>query len=403
MLTPAATAPIDAQATAETSIRLATDLIAVLLGEPPAGAAEIGAAIADLRLLEPSTLSDMLTLVPNCLASMLDDDEWIALGPSVRRTMAHVASGYYARAHTMMLDEQANIRTTEALAAEDRRRQSEARYRRLIEASPDTILAHVDGKIVLANHAAAKVLGVESPDDLIGQDVYAYVDPHYIAIHQARRAQLRAGSSLEPVETQIRRTDGTTVALELHTVLTDHDGRRTTLVIGRDITRHTEAKAAVRQAQEELERRVRNRTAELAQANAALERSNAELRALYAIGVAAGKSRGLDGLVGTALDETLALTGVRETWVTIDDAGEGNGSTGIRAAGEGSEETPDSLRLRLRITDAVCARGLPLGSPLRGWHRHRAAQSSAAQRGRCRRIPDHGPPAYRRCARAHRR
>ncbi len=344
----------------------------------------------------------MLTLVPACIAGMLDDDEWAALSPYVRRTMAHVASGYYARAHTIMLAEQADIRAAEALAAEGRRRQSEARYRRLIEASPDTILAHVDGKIVLANHAAAEVLGVKSPEELIGQDVYAYVHPHYIAIHQERRAQLRRGSSLEPVETQIRRSDGTTVALELHTVLTDHDGQRTTLVMGRDITHHKEARAAVLQAQEELERRVRDRTAELAQANAALQRSNAELRALYAIGVAAGRSGRLDGLVGTALEETLTLTGARETWVTLDGSVEGSSSTGIRA-GEGGAETPDSLFLRLRITDAVCARGCALAAlSVDGTDivRLRAAQQ---QRDRCRRISYHGPAANRWCTRAHRR
>ncbi len=47
-------------------------------------------------------------------------------------------------------------------------RESEERYRRLVESSPDAIVIHVGGKIVFINEAAVRLGGAQASDELVG-------------------------------------------------------------------------------------------------------------------------------------------------------------------------------------------------------------------------------------------
>ncbi len=134
-------------------------------------------------------------------------------------------------------------------AAEQELRESEERYRTLIELSPDSIAIH-DGRTVLfANSAAAKLLRVSDPSKLIGSPVIDLVDPKYREeVRERVRDLLENGSTVEPMEEKFLRSDGTSVDVEVAACGIISDGRPAVLVIVRDITERKEAEAQITEA-----------------------------------------------------------------------------------------------------------------------------------------------------------
>ena len=110
-----------------------------------------------------------------------------------------------------------------------------------IDASPDAIRVHVDGVIVFANAAAAKLLGAENPDDLIGlrSSVFNHKDDHKKI--DGFRDALEQGNNNHWWETRRVRLDGSVVEVEAAALTIDWDGKPGHLVINRDITRRREA------------------------------------------------------------------------------------------------------------------------------------------------------------------
>ena len=68
---------------------------------------------------------------------------------------------------------------TERKGAEEELRESEERYRRLIELNPDGIYVCREGKIIYVNQAAIDIWGAKSEDELIGKTVFDLIHPDY--------------------------------------------------------------------------------------------------------------------------------------------------------------------------------------------------------------------------------
>lgn len=130
---------------------------------------------------------------------------------------------------------------TEKLEASRRLEESQRRYKRLIDISPDAIRVHVANKIVFANTAAAKLFGARSPEDLLGLsgDVFFHPDDRP-QMEQLRKALEHAEKS-GWFETRRRRLDGSIVEVEAASLPIDWDGEKAYLIMNRDITRRREA------------------------------------------------------------------------------------------------------------------------------------------------------------------
>lgn len=176
--------------------------------------------------------------------------------------------------------EELRQQTDELLAARQDTEAQRQRYQELFEFAPDGYLVtDSDGVIREANRAAAAMLGLE-PKFLAGKPILLFVAEEDRKSFDSRRA--RALTSARPGEDwEICLTPRSgahfPAAVTVGTVL-DSGGRAVGIRwMLRDISERKRAADALRQANEQLERRVEERTGELGQASAALRVEIAEL------------------------------------------------------------------------------------------------------------------------------
>lgn len=126
-------------------------------------------------------------------------------------------------------------------------RDSEERYRKLVELLPDAIMVHSEGRVMYVNAAGARLWGVESPRVFEGI-------PHMNLIHPEDRAFVRErihlvdrGDSSPLREYRIARLDGVVVPVEAAGTLISYKGKPANLVMFRDITARKQSEARLKE------------------------------------------------------------------------------------------------------------------------------------------------------------
>jgi PAS domain S-box-containing protein len=126
---------------------------------------------------------------------------------------------------------------TEQRRSEEALRASEARYRALVESSPDGIGIHQDGRVVFINPAGARLLGAQSPDELVGKPAMDLLHPDYREVVRERiQRSLATGQPAPPLMEKFIRLDGTVIDVEVTAVPIIWEGRPAMQVVFRDIT-----------------------------------------------------------------------------------------------------------------------------------------------------------------------
>jgi PAS domain S-box-containing protein len=148
--------------------------------------------------------------------------------------------------------------------AEDALRESESRYRHLIEVSPDAIFVHVDERIRFANDAAAKLMGANSPEDIIGRPVTDHIDPEHIPAFENYKMALNREGRVTIHEIKWRRRDGTPIFIDGSAGLFTFQGEPATQLIARDVTARKAAETVMREAKEAAEAANRSKSEFLA-------------------------------------------------------------------------------------------------------------------------------------------
>ena len=119
---------------------------------------------------------------------------------------------------------------------------SEERYRKLVELSPDGILVQIDGKIIFANASCARILGVENSAELIGESIFEFLPPDYHdAVRKRAKDLLESGIIAPPNEEKIVRSDGSVLDVEVTAIPITYENELATQVIIRDITERKKA------------------------------------------------------------------------------------------------------------------------------------------------------------------
>jgi PAS domain S-box-containing protein len=159
-------------------------------------------------------------------------------------------------------------------------RESEARYRRLVDTATEGVwVLDPDGVTVFVNRRMGEILG-RPGDEVLGRSVMDLVAEEDVADQCHRMARHRAGSA-EHYERRLRRPDGTTIWTSLSAAPIFDDERRFagSFAMVTDISERKRAEEALASLNQRLEQRVVERTSELEAANRQLEEVNHELEA----------------------------------------------------------------------------------------------------------------------------
>ncbi|HUG52991.1 MAG TPA: PAS domain S-box protein [Vicinamibacteria bacterium] len=130
---------------------------------------------------------------------------------------------------------------TERRQAEAAVRESEERYRRLVEMSPDGIAIHGGGKVVFANPSALRMLGASREDEVLGRPVLDFVHTESADIVRRRLDALQRGESVPMIEEKLLRLDGTPVDVEGQAMPFTFEDKPAVQVVVRDISQRKRA------------------------------------------------------------------------------------------------------------------------------------------------------------------
>ena len=238
-----------------------------------------------IKTLDVAGRSWTATFMPRqpFLAQHKAGNEWIVLGAGVCMTLLLSGYLYGGLLRTAEIERRVVERTlqlstevAERTRAEEAARLAEAKYRGIFENSVEGIFQTTpDGHYLSANIALARIYGYASPQELtaVMEDIAVQL---YV---QARRRDefarlMREHGAVTHFESQVYRKDGGVIWIS-ESARSVHDERGMLLYyegVVVDITDRRNADEARRRSHDELEARVRERTAALAAANTAKSR-----------------------------------------------------------------------------------------------------------------------------------
>lgn len=142
---------------------------------------------------------------------------------------------------------------TNVKLAEQALSRSEARYRRLIEATPDGVMITSKTVVRYVNPALVKMLGGKTAEDFVGKTVFDLLHPEY---HELVKDRIDAmGHDQEDAfrrRERYLRLDGTPITVEVSIAPIELDDQNASLVFLHDITQRVVMEAELHQFQDQL-------------------------------------------------------------------------------------------------------------------------------------------------------
>jgi len=130
------------------------------------------------------------------------------------------------------------------------RRRAENLHLNIINSTPDALSISVGTSIVFANKALAELLGLKSPDQLIGRSSLERIVPAMRSMVKRALRSVSTDATQKLLEYDIRRSDGSRVSVEASISAIQYNGSKAVLSFMRDITERKEIEEARRKSEE---------------------------------------------------------------------------------------------------------------------------------------------------------
>ena len=138
--------------------------------------------------------------------------------------------------------------------AEEALVESEEKYRTLVEQATDGVIIVQDGVFKFVNTATAKLLGLDTPDELIGKQFIDFITPEFREKVVERHRITMAGKGTPSIyEIAITDVVGHTIPIELNVGIIKYNERPAAIILVRDISERKKAEEELKKAFTELE------------------------------------------------------------------------------------------------------------------------------------------------------
>ena len=135
---------------------------------------------------------------------------------------------------------------TERRRIETALRESEARYRGLVEHSPEAIIVYAESRLVYTNAAAVMLFAASSAEDLLGRSILDIVHPDFHALARERAVRSQVLGKTSPLtEQKYVRLNGEVIDVEAVSTGITYQGQPAGQVLIRDITERKRAERSI--------------------------------------------------------------------------------------------------------------------------------------------------------------
>lgn len=193
-------------------------------------------------------------------------DDWLGVKPAARQVIpvwliwALAGIGGVALvlgAGTVILRAHVRARTRDLIKevaerkqAETALRESEEKYRNLVERANDGVCIIQNGKVEYCNQRLAELWG-GTIDEIVGKDFIEFLHPDSLEEVALRYKKRMAGEDVPAIyEAMLKRRDGSGVFVEMNAGIIQFQGEPADMAIIRDITERRRAEEALRQSEE---------------------------------------------------------------------------------------------------------------------------------------------------------
>ncbi len=155
--------------------------------------------------------------------------------------------GNFKQTHCIFTDITERKQAVEAL------KESEEKYRKLVDDSPDAIAIYIDGKIVYVNNTSVSLMKASSAVELIGMPIIQFVHPDYRGLVTKRIMDaMKSKKALPLADEKFIRLDGSEVDVEVKAIPIIYEKKPAIQIIVRDITVRKQTEEALYKSEQKF-------------------------------------------------------------------------------------------------------------------------------------------------------